>query len=1234
MASGTLGASPMPLRDLFGGGTAVGLGDAELLRRYAGSGDEAAFAALVARHGPMVAATCRAVLRDHHDAEDAFQATFLVLARKAGSVRAGEALGGWLHRVAYRAAVQRRIEVGRRRRAEVEARPMEVPDRGPAAADFEACSMLHQEIDRLPEALRLPVVLCDLEGLTYEQAAGRLRCTAPALYHRLAKGRKRLRDRLVRRGLTAAAAGTTIEASRATASAAVPAAWASAAVAAGAGGTVPPAVASLAHSLIRSLLMSRIKTMAVGILALGAMISAGVVALAAARPEPAPSATPTPTPPPPRAASPPPATEGRGSRFTVEARDLATDALMPDVRIELKATDGSGSKVGFTSNADGPGVSRFSLSGEARYLHLTARRPGYVPQAMRWDYDANAPAPPDRFLFQMEKATTVRGHVVDQDDRPVAGATVVIDVSKRYPKSGQWVDLKWEDTRADANGRWSFDGVPAEPDSVKLTAYHLQYLTENNAYMPEEFKPHSALRDGSAALRLRRGTPVEVTVRSAEGRPVAGAEVFYGLGRRFGNALPPARTDDRGRLTLGIKPGTASSLTARAPGFGPAKEAIRVGDRPLRVELALPAPHVLKGRVLDPTRKPIAGATVHLSWDGPAARAGEDRGGEAIALERSTDAEGRFAWNEAPANGIHVSVAAGGFTADRSPILDADAAIEHEILMTTPTHVKGSVVDAETGRPISGFTLTHGAAWNRGDPLIWQRGDDIDREAKKAPGSFELTFHQPADRYALRVSVEGYLPGESGLFAPDGTPHALTFRLRRAGPIRGRVLRADGSPAAGGLVYLVPPEEADSIEYLSIENGEIRDGERSAEETAKIGPDGRITLPPREGNFALVALCDAGFAIVHRRDIRGEAAIRLTPWARVSGSVTLDGKPAAGLAIQSQDPDRPLPIPGEPRIDARYYVKTDAEGRFEFRRVMPGHLQLGRWVPNGVERRIWFVSLATIDVESGKAYDLAIGRSGRRVAGRLEIPGDGVWMIRKAEIVAKDSKGKEPMPAIGVEVLQDGRIRAQDLRPGDYRLRIAIHEPPPADACGWGRLIASHEHTFTVDGTADDGPLDLGTLRPVEVAGRTLAVGDVAPDLPFRTLDGKDMKLADFRGKFVLLDFWATWCAPCLAEMPNLAAIHEAYGLDPRFALISVSLDDKAAEAAYAAKAEKWAWRQGHVGPESPAVAAYGATSIPATFLIGPDGEVLATGLRGEALRSAVAAAVGPPPGPDGPRSR
>ena len=141
----------------------------------------------------------------------------------------------------------------------------------PAGSDWiSTCrAILHEEIDRLPESHRLPVVLCDLEGLTYEQAAGRLQWTVPTLYHRLAKGRKRLRDRLVRRGVTVAAAGAALELSHASASAAVPASWAQAAVAAATGGPIPAAVAALTHTLIRSLLMTRLKIASVAVLATG-----------------------------------------------------------------------------------------------------------------------------------------------------------------------------------------------------------------------------------------------------------------------------------------------------------------------------------------------------------------------------------------------------------------------------------------------------------------------------------------------------------------------------------------------------------------------------------------------------------------------------------------------------------------------------------------------------------------------------------------------------------------------------------------------------------------------------------------------------------------------------------------------------------------------------------------------------------------------------------------------------
>src|SRR5262249_36223266 len=200
------------------------------------SRDEAAFSALVARHGPMVLATCRAILKHEHDVEDAFQATFLVLARKARSVRGGDALGGWLHRVAYRASIRARGAARRRRHREAEAAAMTPLHSAPTDRATDVAAIVHEEVDRLPEKHRLPVVLCDLEGLTYEQAAGRLRWTVPTLRCRLAKARQQFQGRLARRGLTAGALGVVLAASTTSAKAAVPTALARSAVAAAAGG--------------------------------------------------------------------------------------------------------------------------------------------------------------------------------------------------------------------------------------------------------------------------------------------------------------------------------------------------------------------------------------------------------------------------------------------------------------------------------------------------------------------------------------------------------------------------------------------------------------------------------------------------------------------------------------------------------------------------------------------------------------------------------------------------------------------------------------------------------------------------------------------------------------------------------------------------------------------------------------------------------------------------------------
>jgi RNA polymerase sigma-70 factor (ECF subfamily) len=194
---------------LFGEGSATGMSDEQLLERFVsqrGAAAEYAFEALVQRHGPMVLGVCRNSLGDLHDAEDAFQAAFLILARKASSLREPALLGPWLYGVARRTAQKARARRSRLERIMRRAESLtgiEVAsgtDRG-MHRDLEA-EVLHEEINRLPERYRRPVVLCYLEGLTHEEVARQLGWPTGTVGVRLMRARERLRARLTRRGLS------------------------------------------------------------------------------------------------------------------------------------------------------------------------------------------------------------------------------------------------------------------------------------------------------------------------------------------------------------------------------------------------------------------------------------------------------------------------------------------------------------------------------------------------------------------------------------------------------------------------------------------------------------------------------------------------------------------------------------------------------------------------------------------------------------------------------------------------------------------------------------------------------------------------------------------------------------------------------------------------------------------------------------------------------------------------
>jgi RNA polymerase sigma factor (sigma-70 family) len=264
--------------------------DEQLLRRFLSIRDEAAFSALVSRHGPMVLGVCRQLLQDPNDVDDAFQATFLVLVRKVASIRKPELLGNWLYGVAYKVAVRARANTIKRRTREQREIDMTAFTAASGGAETDLRPVIHEEVHRLPNKYRAPVLLCHIEGKSHEEAAQQLQWPIGTVKGRLARAKEMLRSRLARRGMTLSAASLGAILIPNGTSAAVPAALLDSTVKAAlffaAGKTVAVGVisaqtAALTKGVLQTMIWTKLKLAAMLILTLSVTLiggGAGVVA--------------------------------------------------------------------------------------------------------------------------------------------------------------------------------------------------------------------------------------------------------------------------------------------------------------------------------------------------------------------------------------------------------------------------------------------------------------------------------------------------------------------------------------------------------------------------------------------------------------------------------------------------------------------------------------------------------------------------------------------------------------------------------------------------------------------------------------------------------------------------------------------------------------------------------------------------------------------------------------------
>jgi RNA polymerase sigma factor (sigma-70 family) len=464
MSHGPHGSLFREIRRLYEDGAIGCQSDAQLLDRFRSHGDRAAFEVLVGRHGRMVLAVCREVLGDPDDAEDAFQATFLLLARKAGSLRVDRTLAGWLHRVSYRVAVQAGIAAGRRRRHEerAAARASQAVER-PADAVVEAAEsrgVLHAELDRLPDRLRIPVVLYYLEGRSYAEAATLLGVPEATVRGRLVRARDRLRDRLTRRGLAPVEASSRLVPPTALGFPAMPPGLVALTARAASCVTLAPTgtASSLAlmQEVLGTMIASKLKAAAAGLAAILALAwMTATLAAPAAQDGRHPAANPQAT-----VQSPPAKKPAAAAAVHYAGRVLGPDEQpIAGAEIFLHYTTPTNRNFRMSARTDAEGrfqfdvdPARFAKNSEAalRNAWLYARAAGYgpvtIPAGFPRPEGATPPRQPlDRIEFHLPRDdVAIEGQILDKEGRPARGANIR-PIAAYFKQDADGKPLDWSD---------------------------------------------------------------------------------------------------------------------------------------------------------------------------------------------------------------------------------------------------------------------------------------------------------------------------------------------------------------------------------------------------------------------------------------------------------------------------------------------------------------------------------------------------------------------------------------------------------------------------------------------------------------------------------------------------------------------------------------------------------------------------------------------------------------------
>ncbi len=851
----------------------------------------------------------------------------------------------------------------------------------------------------------------------------------------------------------------------------------------------------------------------------------------------------------------------------------------------------------------------------------------------------------DSTTVNLVAAKEIGGTVTDSTGAPVEGAKVSVSVFHNLEGriSNQHIINHNNASPAvtDSSGNWMSSVASNYSKRIYLNVTHPDFCSERITFTEKPDSPSSVLEsllNKKNRTTLHEGVTFKGTVVDEVGKPISMASIAAGHGDMVRSSATTYSTeaDSDGRFTARFKESGDRFLFIRKDGYVPFHHQLSKSPEIEAPRIVMTPGTPVEVQLEDQDGEPIVGAYI----------APTVRELPFLFLGGNTDSNGKWRNDSAPDATIPFRVYKAGFQSlqftrqkGQTKPIKLQLGVQPSIDLT--------VRDATTGELLSEFTVTTGSLHRGVSSPFWNRS----QTQQGTNGKLKILFeNRGVGEIVYLVEANGYLPRRTQSFkSPDQNFH-LELLLEPAVPIRGTVT---GINTEKTIVVAL-----DEGQFLGV-NGSGFDGildaaQRERKNHVLMSSDGTFEISPGLNTQTLVIASDSGIAIVSHFPPGEHFDVQLKPYSKVTGTIS----PRKKRKILLRYP--PVRRFGNPPLAIKLTTTSTATGSYQFQGVPPGHYEIGEVLNTEPMTGRETVSIASeFDIGPGDEELINWGGTGRPIRGRAVLAGgieshldwtEGNYEVAlappfsgfpmrsnygsdedfqlamekiKEEIGAflQTAEGQEFMAnrkSYPIHMNADGSFESLELAPGRYQVDL---RPKTWESTGRGKRTTSIGmgfKKFEVPEGFSEEFLDIGDVE-VELLGR-LPVGKKAPDFEVLDKDGKTLRLSDYQGKYVLLDFWSTTCGPCVAEMPSLLEAFEAFKDHPKFEMIALSLDEDWEAIERFKRRHKMPWKNVRVGPfrTSKVLEDYGVYGIPENFLISPDGVVLRKSMRGTSLYSAL----------------